>query len=167
VYWASIPALILVLVIMLPSFSLLYFLDQKIPYEGSIPNDILTIKVIGRQWYWDYENISFDPVTLLIKKRYFSSYMIPSDDLYLGELRLLQVDNLLILPRFKTIRFLITSGDVIHSWSVPALGIKVDACPGRLNQVWTYISKPGVFYGQCSEICGANHPFMPIMIQVF
>jgi len=163
IIWASTPALILVLVVMLPSFSLLYFLDQKVSY--GLEDSPLTVKVIGRQWYWDYESFSLaknSSVTL----NTFSSYMVSSDELDMGELRLLQVDNLLVLPKFKTIRFLITSGDVIHSWTVPALGIKVDACPGRLNQVWTYISKSGLFYGQCSEICGANHPFMPIMVQV-
>ena len=169
IIWASTPALILILVVMLPSFSLLYFLDQRISsgVAGVSPFEQITIKVIGRQWYWDYESQSaVEGYNASSISNEFSSYMVPTDELYLGELRLLQVDNVLILPRFKTLRFLITSGDVIHSWTVPSLGIKVDACPGRLNQVWTYISKPGIFYGQCSEICGANHPFMPIMVQV-
>jgi cytochrome c oxidase subunit 2 len=140
--------------IALPSFSLLYIID----YEPINPG--LTLKVIGRQWYWSYEYSDFDP------EIEFDSYMILEEDLQLGQLRLLEVDRAVHLPTETHIRFLITASDVLHSWSIPAFGIKIDACPGRLNQVYTYIKRPGVFYGQCSEICGINHSFRPIVVNV-
>lgn len=169
--WTLLPCLIL-LSIALPSFALIYSLDDLI-------NAKMTIKVIGHQWYWTYEygeiaddnTVLVDPLTQTPKN--FDSYMITEDNLVkdtsnpaeLRVLRLLEVDNRLILPWNEHLRFLITSADVLHSWSIPSLGVKMDACPGRLNQVSLFINRPGVFYGQCSEICGVNHAFMPICVE--
>jgi len=140
---------------------------------------LLTVKVIGHQWYWSYEFL--DP-NILFKLYYeavnnkaeftpievtcnFDSYMLSDDQLSKkNSLRLLEVDNKLYLPIEANVRLLITSADVLHSWAVPALGIKLDGCPGRLNQTSLYIKRPGTFYGQCSEICGVNHGFMPISV---
>jgi len=168
IIWTLIPAIILVFVA-IPSFSLLYSMDEII-------EPLLTIKVIGHQWYWSYEfldaNIFFnflkeysgeDLGTINVTCN-FDSYMLTDDQLSTGSLRLLEVDNKLYLPIETNIRILITSADVLHSWSIPALGVKLDACPGRLNQTSVYISRPGSFYGQCSEICGVNHGFMPINV---
>lgn len=123
----------------------------------------LTLKVIGHQWYWTYEysdySVSEDGSIV------FDSYMIAEDDLELGQLRLLEVDNRVVLPVQTHIRIIITAADVLHSWAVPALGIKCDAVPGRLNQTSLFLKREGVFYGQCSEICGANHGFMPIVVE--
>jgi len=177
--WTLIPCLIL-LVIAIPSFALIYSLDDII-------NPKLTIKVIGHQWYWTYEygeiaddnTLLTDPLTQQPKN--YDSYLVSEDSLdttltdeydimkdltEVRVLRLYEVDNRLLLPSREHIRFLITSADVLHSWSVPSLGIKIDACPGRLNQFSVFINRPGVFYGQCSEICGVNHGFMPIVIEV-
>nr|YP_009574716.1 cytochrome c oxidase subunit II [Styracaster yapensis]QBG38261.1 cytochrome c oxidase subunit II [Styracaster yapensis] len=148
--WTIIPALILIF-IALPSLQLLYLIDE-------VNNPFLTIKAIGHQWYWSYEYADYQNLE-------FDSYMIPTSDLTLGNPRLLEVDNRLILPSQTPIRVLITSSDVLHSWTIPSLGIKMDAVPGRLNQVNFFISRPGLFYGQCSEICGANHSFMPIVLE--
>ena len=176
IIWTLIPALILVFVA-IPSFSLLYSMDEII-------EPLLTIKVIGHQWYWSYEfldpNILFRLFyeTLAIEtdtpvKEFkplditcnFDSYMLTDDQLSKeNSLRLLEVDNKLYLPVETNVRLLITSADVLHSWAVPALGVKLDACPGRLNQTSLYIKRPGTFYGQCSEICGVNHGFMPIAV---
>lgn len=151
IVWTIIPALILIS-IALPSFRLLYLMDETL-------DTALTVKVIGKQWYWTYEladtkeNVTFD------------SYMVPTDDLQQGDFRLLEVDNILYLPVTTNIRFLVTGADVIHSFAVPSLGIKVDAIPGRLNQVSTFIKRPGTYYGQCSELCGVQHGFMPIVIK--
>lgn len=171
IIWTLIPALILVFVA-IPSFSLLYSMDEII-------EPLLTIKVIGHQWYWSYEFL--DP-NILFKLYYetigssekftplnvtcnFDSYMLSDDQLSKeNSLRLLEVDNKLYLPVETNVRVLITSADVLHSWAVPALGVKLDACPGRLNQTSLYIKRPGTFYGQCSEICGVNHGFMPIAV---
>uniref|UniRef100_A0AB39A5X5 Cytochrome c oxidase subunit 2 n=1 Tax=Chaetopterus qiani TaxID=3230731 RepID=A0AB39A5X5_9ANNE len=149
--WTIIPAMILV-TLALPSLRLLYLLD-----EISSPN--ITIKVMGHQWYWSYEYSEFPNIS-------FDSYMVPSNDLNPGDFRLLEVDNRLVLPMKAEIRVLVSSMDVIHSWTVPALGVKADAIPGRLNQLTINSSRPGIFYGQCSEICGANHSFMPIMLEI-
>ena len=169
IIWTIIPALILVMVA-IPSFSLLYSMDE-------IVEPLLTVKIIGHQWYWSYEfldpNILFklyyestqdaDAADISIDATFaFDSYMVADEDLTEKSHRLLEVDNKLYLPIETNIRLLITSGDVLHSWAVPALGVKLDACPGRLNQISLYIKRPGVFYGQCSEICGINHGFMPI-----
>nr|QCF39582.1 cytochrome c oxidase subunit II [Zeuzera multistrigata] len=148
--WTIIPAITLIF-IALPSLRLLYLLDE-------LNNPLITLKTIGHQWYWSYEYSDFSNIQ-------FDSYMIPTNDLPLNYFRLLDVDNRIILPMNNQIRILVTATDVIHSWTIPSLGIKVDANPGRLNQTNFYINQPGIFYGQCSEICGANHSFMPIMIE--
>ena len=160
--WTIVPALILVS-IALPSFALIYSMDDLISAE-------FTLKVIGRQWYWSYEygDLGEDGTTKLSAKNRslsFDSYMVAESDLPLGAFRLLEVDQRVFLPVNTHIRILITSSDVIHSWAVPSLGVKMDACPGRLNQIATYITRPGVFYGQCSELCGVNHAFMPIVVE--
>nr|YP_009441983.1 cytochrome c oxidase subunit II [Trypodendron signatum]AOY40204.1 cytochrome c oxidase subunit 2 [Trypodendron signatum] len=148
--WTILPALILIL-IALPSLRILYILDE-------IYNPLLTVKTIGHQWYWtyeysDYKNIEFD------------SYMIPSNELNLYNFRLLDVNNRLTIPFNSQIRIITTSTDVIHSWTIPSLGVKIDSTPGRLNQTNFIINRTGLLYGQCSEICGANHSFMPIVIE--
>nr|BDL61403.1 cytochrome c oxidase subunit II [Deiratonotus japonicus] len=150
IIWTSIPALILIF-IALPSLRLLYLLDE-------VNNPSMTLKTIGHQWYWSYEYSDFLQME-------FDSYMIPTNDLDQSGFRLLDVDNRTVLPMNMQIRVLISAADVIHSWTVPSLGVKADAIPGRLNQVSFLINRPGLFYGQCSEICGANHSFMPIVIE--
>jgi len=154
IIWTSIPAII-VIFIAIPSFSLLYAADELI-------NPLLTVKVIGHQWYWSYEiNEYLEDMNRSIN---FDSYMLPENELPFGFFRNLEVDNRLVVPIQTNLRFLITSLDVIHSWAIPSLGIKADATPGRLLQVPVYIKRASVFYGQCSEICGVNHAFMPIVI---
>ena len=149
--WTISPAIILI-ILALPSLRLLYLLD-----ELSSPH--LTIKTIGHQWYWSYEYSDFINIE-------FDSYIIPTEDLKEGQLRLLEVDNRLVVPLHTEARLLVTAADVIHAWTVPSIGIKADAIPGRLNQLTILPFRPGVFYGQCSEICGANHSFMPIALEV-
>lgn len=148
--WTVIPILILFL-IGISSLSLLYSIEE------SIYNPLITVHVTGRQWYWVYEysewNLQFD------------SYLIVEELLNEGELRNLEVDNRLVLPSFSHIRLIISAEDVIHSFAVPSLGIKVDACPGRMNACHLFLKKDGIFYGQCSELCGVGHGFMPIVIQ--
>jgi cytochrome c oxidase subunit 2 len=155
VAWTVTPSLIL-MVIAIPSFALLYAMDELV-------DPSITLKVIGHQWYWSYElsDYSGDETPSLV----FDSYMVPEDDLELGQLRLLEVDNRLVLPTHTHVRVLITAADVLHSWAIPSLGVKCDAVPGRLNQTSFYLQREGVFYGQCSEICGANHGFMPIVVE--
>nr|YP_010241793.1 cytochrome c oxidase subunit II [Xenophora japonica]QTI82481.1 cytochrome c oxidase subunit II [Xenophora japonica] len=148
--WTIIPAVILIF-LALPSLRLLYLLDE-------VGDCNLTLKSIGHQWYWSYEYSDFLSIE-------FDSYMIPTNELESGDFRLLEVDHRVVLPTETDIRVLVTSADVIHSWTVPSLGIKADAIPGRLNQLSFFIKYPGVFYGQCSEICGANHSFMPIVVE--
>ena len=155
--WTYIPTLILIL-IATPSFSLLYTVD-----ELHAPK--LTVKIIGHQWYWSYEYTDWSPNSL-DESIMFDSYMLAEDDLTLGAYRLLEVDNRLILPSNMSIRLLITAVDVLHSWTIPSFGVKVDACPGRLNQAGLYIKRSGIYYGQCSELCGLNHAFMPIVVEV-
>nr|QTZ18983.1 cytochrome c oxidase subunit 2 [Epicypta sp. WQY004] len=150
IIWTIVPAIILMF-IALPSLRLLYLLDE-------VNNPSITLKTIGHQWYWSYEYSDFSNIE-------FDSYMIPSNELKLEEFRLLDVDNRVILPMNSQIRILISAADVIHSWTIPALGVKIDGTPGRLNQTNFLINRPGLFYGQCSEICGANHSFMPIVIE--
>jgi len=159
IIWTFIPALILA-VIAIPSFGLLYSIEEFV-------EPTLTVKVTGHQWYWCYEysNVKKTIVGEHINGYKFESYMIPTENLEKGNLRLLEVDNRLILPIKTHIQILVTAADVLHCWAVPALGIKIDACPGRLNQNFIYIKVNGVFYGQCSEICGINHGFMPIVVQ--
>uniref|UniRef100_UPI00204A8C7A cytochrome c oxidase subunit II n=1 Tax=Sigmella digitalis TaxID=2744871 RepID=UPI00204A8C7A len=150
VAWTITPAIILVF-IALPSLRLLYLMDE-------INNPSLTLKTIGHQWYWSYEYSDF-------LKTEFDSYMIPQNEMTISNFRLLDVDNRVTLPMNMFIRIIITAADVLHSWTIPSLGVKADATPGRLNQTSFLFNRPGVFYGQCSEICGANHSFMPIVIE--
>nr|ARH53820.1 cytochrome c oxidase subunit 2 [Elaphrus cupreus] len=150
VIWTILPAITLIF-IALPSLQLLYLLDE-------ISNPSVTLKSIGHQWYWSYEYSNF-------KKMEFDSYMIPMNELNENNFRLLDVDNRIILPFNSQIRVLVSATDVIHSWTIPNLGVKIDATPGRLNQSNFFMNRSGLFYGQCSEICGANHSFMPIVIE--
>nr|YP_009479363.1 cytochrome c oxidase subunit 2 [Sabethes glaucodaemon]AVV61099.1 cytochrome c oxidase subunit 2 [Sabethes glaucodaemon] len=150
IIWTILPAIILMF-IALPSIRLLYLLDE-------INSPLITLKTIGHQWYWSYEYSNFLNLE-------FDSYMIPSDNLEMNSFRLLDVDNRIILPYNNQIRVLVTATDVLHSWTIPSLGIKIDATPGRLNQTNFLMNQPGLFFGQCSEICGANHSFMPIVIE--
>ena len=150
IIWTVLPALILVF-IALPSLRLLYLLDE-------VNNPIITLKTVGHQWYWSYEYSDFLNVE-------FDAYIVPTKELQPGQFRLLEVDNRTVLPTQTQIRVLVTATDVIHSWTVPTLGVKADAIPGRLNQTRFYINRPGLFYGQCSEICGTNHRFIPITIE--
>jgi len=160
IIWTITPAVIL-LIVAVPSFSLLYAID-----ELTIPE--LTVKVLGHQWYWSYETsiileIPGSDIPALYYKE-IDCYPIPDEELTRGELAKLETGTRLTLPTDTHIRVLISSTDVLHSWAVPSLGVKLDACPGRLNQVSLYIKRAGIFYGQCSEICGVNHGFMPIVI---
>jgi len=148
--WTVIPAIILIF-LALPSLRLLYLLDE-------VGDCSLTVKSIGHQWYWSYEYSDFLNIE-------FDSYIVPTNELERGDFRLLEVDHRVVLPTQTDIRVLVTSADVIHSWTVPSLGVKADAVPGRLNQLRFYVKYPGVFYGQCSEICGANHSFIPIVVE--
>ncbi|CAJ1963300.1 unnamed protein product [Sphenostylis stenocarpa] len=156
ILWTIFPSFILMF-IAIPSFTLLYSMDDV------VVDPAITIKAIGHQWYWSYEYSDYnnsDEQSLA-----FDSYMIPEDDLELGQLRLLEVDNRVVVPAKTHLRVIITSADVLHSWAVPSLGVKCDAVPGRLNQISTFIQREGVYYGQCSEICGTNHAFMPIVVE--
>nr|YP_009710917.1 cytochrome c oxidase subunit II [Hynobius unisacculus]QGI24111.1 cytochrome c oxidase subunit II [Hynobius unisacculus]QPC56186.1 cytochrome c oxidase subunit II [Hynobius unisacculus] len=148
--WTIMPAIILI-VIALPSLRILYLMDE-------INDPHLTVKAIGHQWYWSYEFTNYEDLM-------FDSYMVPTQDLLPGQFRLLEVDNRMVVPMESPIRMLISAEDVLHSWAVPSMGIKTDAIPGRLNQTTFIASRPGVYYGQCSEICGANHSFMPIVVE--
>ncbi|SMF77578.1 cytochrome c oxidase subunit 2 [Azospirillum oryzae] len=150
VAWTVVPVIILI-VIAVPSFKLLYAAER-------IPQADMTIKVTGHQWYWDYEYPDHGNIT-------FSSYMIPETDLKPGQRRLLEVDNRVVVPVNTTVRVLVTAGDVIHSWAIPAFGLKKDGVPGRINETWFKAEREGVYYGQCSEICGTNHGFMPIAVE--
>lgn len=154
--WTVIPAVILVQ-IALPSLLLLYILDESIDRS-------LTIKAIGHQWYWRYEysDFWFSKNNSFLE---FDAYIIPTQDLPMGSFRLLDVDNHTIAPIKTHIRILISSADVLHAWTVPSLGVKADAVPGRINQVKFIRQRPGIFLGQCSEICGANHSFIPIVLE--
>jgi heme/copper-type cytochrome/quinol oxidase subunit 2 len=160
IIWTIIPCIIL-LIISIPSFCLLYAVDDcKLPWW--------TVKVIGNQWFWSYEINSNILVNSLATFEWnFDSYMLLNDSLMLGHYRLLEVDWRLTLPKNCNIRMLVTSTDVLHSWALPSAGIKIDACPGRLNEVYLNMKRDGVFYGQCSEICGLNHGFMPIVVVTF
>ncbi len=153
-FWTLIPAVILVL-IGIPSFGLLYIMD-----EASDPVHF-GIRVIGHQWYWHYTYTNINGV-----KVDYESYIVDDADLELGDLRLLEVDSGIVVPVRGRVRYCVTSADVLHSFSIPALGLKVDAVPGRVNQVIRVAKRCGVFYGQCSEICGVNHGFMPIRLEV-
>lgn len=150
VVWTLLPVLILV-IIGIPSLKLMFFASK-------IENADMTVKAIGRQWYWTYEYPE--------QKLQFDSLMIEEKDLKPSQLRLLDVDNPIVVPVGKTVRVIVTSEDVLHSFAVPSLGIKKDAVPGRLNETWFRIEKEGTYYGQCSELCGVKHGFMPIAVKV-
>jgi len=152
IMWTLIPCLIL-FVIAIPSFKMLYYLDRTEEPE-------MTLKVTGYQWYWGYEYQDHDGINFL-------SYMIADEDIdeSIGQRRMLSTDNVVVLPVDTNIQITVTAADVIHSFTVPAFGIKKDAVPGRLNETWVRIEKPGTYYGQCSEICGINHAYMPIEIK--
>jgi cytochrome c oxidase subunit 2 len=151
VIWTVIPIIILI-IIAVPSFRVLRMVEHSPPAE-------VIVKVVGSQWYWSYSypdhgNIEFD------------SNLIQDKDLKPGQIRLLEVDNRIVVPQGSVIKFLVTASDVLHSFAIPSLGIKTDAVPGKVTQTWTKIDKKGVYYGQCSELCGVNHGFMPIAIEV-
>lgn len=148
--WTLIPCLILV-VIAVPSFRLMY-------YQGHVPVPDVTIKATGYQWYWGYEYPQ--------QEISFSSYMIPEKEIdkSKGQIRLLSVDNPIYVPVGANVQILTTGADVIHSWTIPGFGVKKDAVPGRLNETWFKVTKPGIYYGQCSEICGTGHAYMPIEV---
>lgn len=150
VTWTAVPVLILV-IIAIPSFKLLYYMEQ-------VPEADLRIKAIGHQWYWTYEYPDHGGFA-------FDAIMKGEEDLEQGEPRLLATDNYVVLPVGKKVLVQVTADDVIHAWTVPAFGVKVDAVPGRLNEVWFEIKEPGLYYGQCSELCGVQHGFMPIAIR--
>ena len=148
--WTTLPAFILIF-LALPSLRLLYLIDE-------IPDPQLTIKAIAHQWYWSYEYLSLEQLE-------FNSYILPTTDLEPGIFRLLEVDHRAVVPVKTEVQILVTSADVIHSFALPSLGLKVDAIPGRQNQVGFSILRPGVYYGQCSEICGTDHSFIPIVLE--
>nr|YP_009995417.1 cytochrome c oxidase subunit II [Ochthebius magnannulatus]YP_009995430.1 cytochrome c oxidase subunit II [Ochthebius mediterraneus]QNP09833.1 cytochrome c oxidase subunit 2 [Ochthebius magnannulatus]QNP09859.1 cytochrome c oxidase subunit 2 [Ochthebius mediterraneus] len=148
--WTILPAITLIF-IALPSLNLLYLLDE-------INNPMVSIKSIGHQWYWSYEYTDFKNIE-------FDSYMIPNNEMKMNSFRLLDVDNRIVLPYYSQIRMMVTAADVLHSWTIPSLSVKIDATPGRLNQINFFMNRAGLFFGQCSEICGANHSFMPIVLE--
>lgn len=151
IIWTIIPVILLI-AIAIPSFKTLYYIEHT-------PKADLTVKAVGHQWYWHYiypDHGGFE----------YDSYMIQTADLKPGQHRLLEVDNRVVIPAGKVVRFLTTGADVIHSFAVPAFGIKIDSVPGRTNETWVKVDEPGVYYGQCSELCGANHGFMPIAVEV-
>ena len=153
--WTITPAIILML-IAFPSFKLLYLMDE-------VSDPSMSVLAEGHQWYWSYQYPDF--LNLDNELIEFDSYIVPESDLEEGTLRMLEVDNKVIIPELTHVRFIVTAGDVIHSFSCNSLGIKADAYPGRLNQVSVFINREGVFYGQCSEICGILHSSMPIVIE--
>ncbi len=150
VVWTAVPVLIIV-IIAIPSFRLLFYMDE-------LPETEMTVKATGKQWFWSYEYPDNGDFT-------FDAFMLADDELEPGQLRLLETDNRVVLPTGTNIRIQVTAADVIHSWAMPSLGVKVDAVPGRLNELWLHINEPGLYYGQCSELCGVNHGFMPITIE--
>jgi len=151
VLWTAIPVIILI-IMAIPSFKLLYEQEKIEDYE-------MTVKIIGHQWYWEYEYPDYGNF-------YFESYMVPEEELKKDDIRLLTVDNPLVIPANTNIQILITAGDVLHSWAVPSMGLKTDAVPGRLNETWVNVKEPGTYRGQCSEICGTGHGFMPTVVKV-
>jgi len=152
VIWTVVPVVILI-IIAIPSFKVLYYNDR-------VENPDMTLKITGRQWYWDYEYPDHDGIA-------FSSYMIADADIDADkdQRRLLSTDTAVVLPIDTNIQILVTAGDVLHAWAVPAFGVKIDAVPGRLNETWVRIEKAGTYYGQCSELCGKDHSYMPIEIR--
>nr|YP_009935172.1 Cox2 [Metschnikowia caudata]QNS23041.1 Cox2 [Metschnikowia caudata]QNS23050.1 Cox2 [Metschnikowia caudata] len=155
IIWTIFPAMILLLMAF-PSFILLYLCDEVL-------TPAMTIKVVGLQWYWKYEYSDF--VSDKGETIEYESYIIPEDMLEEGQLRLLDTDTSIVIPVDTHVRFIVTANDVIHSFAIPSLGIKIDATPGRLNQVSALIQRTGVYYGQCSELCGVNHALMPIKVE--
>jgi len=151
ILWTVAPIIILV-VIAVPSFKLLYHTD-------TVPKADMTLKAIGHQWYWSYEYPDHGKVT-------FDALMVPDAELKPGQKRLLETNNAVVVPVDATVRVQVTASDVIHSWAMPAFGVKTDAVPGRLNETWFKAVREGTYYGQCSELCGVNHGFMPIKVQV-
>nr|YP_010567843.1 cytochrome c oxidase subunit II [Lampsilis cariosa]UZC55510.1 cytochrome c oxidase subunit II [Lampsilis cariosa] len=149
--WTMIPGLLL-LVLAIPSVRLLYLLDE-------VGGPVVTVKAVGHQWYWSYE---FGDGASLVS---FDSYLMGMEDVGSGGYRLLEVDNRCVLPYGVDSRVLVSSADVIHAWALPSIGVKVDAVPGRINQLGMHLMSSGVMYGQCSEICGVNHSFMPIGLE--
>lgn len=150
VIWTAVPVMILV-IIAVPSFQLLY-------YQAEVPESEMTVKTVGHQWYWSYEYPDQGNFT-------FDSYMVPDEDIGEGQIRNLSADAPLVLPVDTTIRVIVTAADVLHNFAVPSLGLKMDAVPGRLNEVWVRIEEEGTYYGQCSELCGANHAYMPVEVK--
>jgi cytochrome c oxidase subunit 2 len=150
IVWTAVPVIILVIVA-IPSLRLLYYVDDDVDAD-------MTLKVIGYQWYWGYQYPDHGDIA-------FDSYMLKDDELGENDPRLLAVDNRVVLPIDTKVRVQLTAADVIHAWAIPALGVKIDAVPGRLNETWLEITKPGTYYGQCSELCGVGHGFMPIAIE--
>nr|YP_007026423.1 cytochrome c oxidase subunit II [Hapalogenys analis]AFV57324.1 cytochrome c oxidase subunit II [Hapalogenys analis]QOH92221.1 cytochrome c oxidase subunit II [Hapalogenys analis]UUA63047.1 cytochrome c oxidase subunit II [Girella punctata]WPS66084.1 cytochrome c oxidase subunit II [Hapalogenys analis] len=148
--WAMGPAF-LVTSVSLPSLQILYMMDE-------VNSPYITVKAVGHQWYWSYEYDNYQDLQ-------FDSYMIPTEELRDGQFRLLDTDHRIVIPAAFPIRMMTSSEDVIHAWAVPALAVKMDAVPGRLNQLTFVTTRPGVYFGQCSEICGANHSFMPIVVE--
>ena len=151
IVWTALPVVILV-ALAIPSMRTLYFAEK-------IENSEMTVKVIGSQWFWSYQypdhgNFEFD------------SYMIKDEDIKPDQKRLLEVDNRVVIPVDTTVRLQLTAADVIHAWAIPAFGVKIDAIPGRLNETWVKATKIGTYYGQCSELCGVGHGFMPIAVDV-
>jgi cytochrome c oxidase subunit 2 len=159
IVWTTIPALIL-LALSTPSFTLLYAMDE-------ISEPELSLKILGHQWFWSYEISDFNSCQKQDQSLKYVCYMMVLDGLpktKQGYFRLLETNKRVILPTNTHLRLLVSAADVLHSWTVPSFGLKVDACPGRLNQVNLFIKRVGVFFGQCSEICGVNHGFMPIVV---
>jgi cytochrome c oxidase subunit 2 len=150
IIWTLVPVLILVIIV-IPSMKLLYFADKTVDAE-------MTVKVTGYQWYWGYEYPDHGGIN-------FMSNMVKDEELKDGQPRLLATDNAVVVPVDTNIRIVTTASDVLHSWAMPALGVKMDAVPGRLNETWMRVEKEGTFYGQCSELCGVNHGFMPIEVK--
>ncbi|MDP7343074.1 MAG: cytochrome c oxidase subunit II [Alphaproteobacteria bacterium] len=151
VIWTAVPVLILV-VIAIPSFKLLYYADRTADAE-------MTIKAIGHQWYWSYEYPDLgEDIT-------FDAFMVPDDELSEGQVRLLATDESVVVPVDTNIRLLVTADDVIHSWAIPSFGVKLDGVPGRINETWFRVDAEGIYYGQCSELCGRDHAFMPIQVK--
>jgi len=151
IIWTVVPALILI-VIAVPALKLLYYADKT-------PNPDMTIKAIGNQWFWTYEYPDAGDLT-------FDSVLVKKENLKPGEHRLLAVDNHVVVPIGEKVRLLTTSNDVIHSWAIPAFGVKMDAVPGRTNETWFEANEEGTYYGQCSELCGKDHAYMPIVVDV-
>lgn len=154
-FWTIMPSFVLI-IIAIPTFALLYSMDE-------IVDPAITVKAVGHQWYWSYEYSDY--INEEGESINFDSYIIPEEDLELGQLRLLEVDNRIVIPINTHVRIIVTGADVIHSWAVPSLGVKCDGIPGRLNQTSLFIKREGVYYGQCSELCGVNHGFIPIVVE--